>query len=114
MKVSVQIKPMSINAAFKGRRFKTPECEDYESDLWSLLPREEKVTGKVEIVYRFFLVNHSRTDYDNMIKVTQDIIVKKGYIEDDRKIYRATIEKIPSKEDRIEIEIYPLDTIKEQ
>lgn len=71
-----------------------------------LLPVREKVVGRVGIVYRFFLVNHSRTDWDNLVKITQDIIVKKGYIEDDRKIYKAEVEKIPSKKDAIEIEIY--------
>ena len=108
MKVSVPIKAMSVNDAFQGRRFKTPECKQYEEDLWMLLPRMEKVMGRVRIVYRFFLVNHALTDFDNLIKITQDILVKKGYIEDDRKIYDAHIQKIPSKEDSIEIEIYPI------
>lgn len=48
-------------------------------------------------------------DIDNLVKILQDVIVKKGYIEDDRLIYRMTVEKIPSKVDRIQIDIKSFD-----
>jgi len=37
--------------------------------------------------------------------VTQDLLVKCGYLEDDRHIYKSTIWKIPSKEDWMRITI---------
>ena len=102
------IKPISINEAFQGRRFKTKKCKKFEEDLSYLLPAKKCIPGKVQVRYKFYLKNHALTDYDNMIKVMQDSLVKKGYIEDDRKIYRAMIDKIPSKENFIEILIKEL------
>ncbi len=68
------------------------------------------ICGKIAVRYKFYLKNCARADYDNLIKVTQDIIVKKGWIEDDRKIYRAIIEKYPTKKDeRIEVELKEID-----
>ena len=100
------LKPISVNEAFQGRRFKTKECKHWERCFWQMLPQKGKVMGKVQVVYRFFLKNHASLDFDNLIKIMQDMMVKKGYIEDDRKIYRALIEKIPCKAyDKIEIEI---------
>lgn len=101
--IKVEIKPLSINDAFQGRRFKTKESKQFDMDMATILPRKEMIRGIVEIHYQFFMVNHSMADYDNVIKCFQDNLVKKGYIEDDRKIYRAVIDKIPSKEDYVKI-----------
>jgi hypothetical protein len=35
--MKIQIKPMSVNIAFQGRRFKTPLYKKYEKDLMLLL-----------------------------------------------------------------------------
>lgn len=104
--IEIHAKPLSINKAFQGRRFKTPECKQYEDLLWYLLPKREMIKGMVRIDYRFFLTNHKMQDSDNLIKVLQDMLVKKGYIEDDRLIYYHTVAKIPSKGvNKIQIEI---------
>jgi Holliday junction resolvase RusA-like endonuclease len=105
--IDINIKPLSVNKAFKGRHCKTPECKQYEDLLWYLLPKQAKIKGMVRVDYRFFLRNHKITDGSNLIKVLEDILVKKGYIEDDRFIYYHTVTKIPSKEDRIQIDIKP-------
>lgn len=67
--------------------------------------------GKIGVRYKFFLKNHASIDYDNLIKIMQDNLVKAGYMEDDRKIYKAYIEKIPCKYDKIEIEIFELEDV---
>lgn len=103
--VKIELTPISVNKAFQGRRFKTRDCKDFEEDFMAIAPKRKMIKGNVEIEYKFYLKNHSRTDYDNCIKITQDLLVKCGYIEDDRKIYKATIYKIPSKKDFIEIKI---------
>lgn len=103
--IKIELKPVSVNEAFKGRRFKTEICEDYENDFFKVAPKREMIKGKIEIEYKFYMVNHGLSDYDNYIKITQDLLVKCGYIEDDRKIYKATIYKIPSKKNYIEIKI---------
>ena len=105
IKVEIPIKPISVNQAFQGRRFNTPEKKAFEQQVDLLLPPKEMIKGKISIHYKFYLKNHSRIDYDNCLKVVQDCLVTKGYFEDDRKIYKALIEKIESKEDKIVIEI---------
>lgn len=107
--IEIPLKPLSVNRAFRGRHFKTEECKHYEECLWYLLPKQKKVLGKVHVLYRFFLKNHKMMDIDNLVKVLQDVIVKKGYIEDDRLVYRMVVEKVPSLSDRIQIEIKSFD-----
>lgn len=111
MEITIPLKAFSINDAFKGRHYKTKDCKDYEEDFFKVAPRKEMIKGMVEIEYEFFMKNHASVDYDNLIKVTQDLLVKCGYLEDDRHIYKATIWKIPSKEDRMRITIGQLTHI---
>ena len=111
MEIIIPLKAFSINNAFKGRHFKTKDCKNYEDDFFRVAPRKEMLKGVVEIEYQFFMKNHASVDYDNLIKVTQDLLVKCGYLEDDRKIYKATILKIPSKEDYMRITIRQLTQI---
>ncbi len=101
----IELKPISINEAFQGKRFKTKKCKDFENDFMLLAPKRKMIKGRVEVKYKFYMKNHSRADYDNVIKVVQDLIVECGYIEDDRKIYKATIYKIPSDKDYMDIKI---------
>lgn len=117
IKANIQILPISINKAFRGRRFKTQECKNWERDFQYLLQRKKIIKGKVGIIYRFFLHNDKTTDYDNLIKVLQDNLVKAEYIEDDRKIYQVYIEKYPIQKnlpDEIEIQIYPIEIFTEK
>ena len=110
MKLAINLRPLSSNQAWQGRRFKTPDYHSFERDVSLLLPfNKTPIEGRLEVRYRFYLKNHSRSDYDNCIKSLQDVLVKLGYISDDRKIYKAVIEKIPSGTDRIEVEIIALE-----
>lgn len=104
--IEIPIKALSNNEAWMGRRFKSKKYKQYESDVDKLLPRAKNtIKGEVEIHYTFYIKNYGMTDVDNLIKETQDIIVKKGYIEDDRKVIFLSAEKIKSKEEKIIIEI---------
>lgn len=104
---NLPIKPLSINAAFQGRRFKTKECNQYCKDVMTLLPKGKLTEGLVEVRYLFCLTNWKMTDGDNLVKVLQDCIVKAKLISDDRKIMRYVIEKWPAKENSIVVEIVP-------
>ena len=104
-KFVLEIKPLSVNALWQGRRFKTEEYKNYSDSVAFLLPKAEMIKGYVEIHYRFFLRNWKRTDGDNLVKGLQDILVKAGFIEDDAKIMKYVIEKIPCEENKIEVEI---------
>lgn len=109
--ISVEVKPLSNNRMWQGRRFKTPEYEAYERELGFLLPRGvAPVLGRVEVRYRFFVKNDKLADADNMVKPLQDILVKRGFIEDDRFIYRFSVEKFHAESPRIEVEILPYTT----
>ena len=95
----IKIKPLSTNAAWQGRRFKTREYIAYEKELFTLLPKQIKIPdGKLEINYVFGLSNKN-TDYDNYIKQFQDVLTKK-YQFNDNKIYKALINKVDVKKGR--------------
>lgn len=108
MKFTVQVKPLTSNRAWQGRRFKSKEYKSYEDELLWILPKNiQPMDGPIEIRYRFFMRNHKLADWDNPIKPLQDVLVKSGIIRDDRFIYRGVGEKIPSDRDYFEVEIVP-------
>lgn len=106
LQLTLHVKPLSINDATRGRHFPTAAKRDYETRLRYSLPKVA-VVGKpyYRIEYDFFLVNFHMTDYDNLVKVTQDCLVKKGIITDDRLIVDARIRKFPADKDRIVIRV---------
>lgn len=103
--VEIPVKPLSVNKAFQGRRFKTKDCKDFERDVSLFLPPKKMIAGDVEMVLEFYLKNHRRTDVSNLVKILEDILVKRGYIEDDRKIYHLDLYKYEAEEDSINIYI---------
>ena len=91
MKGTINIKPISANIAFKGRKFKTDKYVGYEKELLLKLPnfRLEKRKLKLSVVFGF---SSKLQDLDNSIKQTQDVLVKK-YGVDDRYIYELNLRK---------------------
>jgi Holliday junction resolvase RusA-like endonuclease len=87
----LNIKPISVNECYRGRRFKTPKLEKYKEDLNYLLPRLKIPEGKLKVHYKFGLSSKA-SDYDNCIKSFQDCLQDK-YGFNDNKIYKAIIEK---------------------
>lgn len=65
------------------------------------------VGGMVEIFYTFHLKHHKTTDTSNLIKLLEDVMVKKGLIDDDRFVYRFHAEKKPAEVESIDIYILP-------
>lgn len=112
MKIKLDIKPLSINKAFQGRRFKTPEYDDYTDLVSGLLQAQKRMFNLTKrdyniytVSYNFYLVNHKKTDLDNMVKLITDLLVLNGFIKDDRMIYSMNLKKIPSDKDWVEIDI---------
>jgi hypothetical protein len=104
--ITINIKPLSVNEAWQGKRFKTPALKRYTRDVFLLLPKLESIpTGKLRFDYKFYLSN-AGADYDNPIKPIQDIICAKykhlGL--NDNQIYFSTIEKILVKKGQEKIE----------
>jgi Holliday junction resolvase RusA-like endonuclease len=95
----LNVKPLSINKAFQGRRFKTPEYKNYEEECLLLINslkksfKEKKISGLIVITYDFYLKNFNLSDVGNMEKLLSDIVVKAGLIDDDRFVKRFILEK---------------------
>jgi Holliday junction resolvase RusA-like endonuclease len=106
MRLTLHVKALSVNDAFRGRHFPTAAKKQYEESLHFALPKAHVAPGPFyRIAYDFYLVRFSTTDWDNCVKITQDCLVRRGIITDDRLIVDARVRKFPSKENRIEIEI---------
>ncbi len=99
------IKPLTVNKAWQGRRFKTKDYKIYEEEFLYLLKGCEKISGFVEVNYKLYLKYYSTSDVGNFEKLLTDIIVKAGMIDDDRFIKKMVLEKFKSDRDYIEIEI---------
>ena len=85
------IKPISVNQAWKGRRFKTNLYKDYESQMLKMLPDMKVNGGKLEIHF-IFAFSNKMADVTNPIKMTEDILTKK-YGFNDNMVYRMVVEK---------------------
>lgn len=105
--IVLEIKPLSINQAWMGRRFKTKKYKEYSEAISYLLLKYKHLCfdGYLNIYYKFYLKHWKTSDYDNFIKALQDVLIENGIIINDRYIMKAVIEKIPSTKDKIEIKI---------
>src|SRR3990167_1961409 len=93
IQVSLRTKPLSVNKVWQGRRFKTREYLDYEKEILYLLPHQKTMSGDVKVSIDFYLKSVKRSDVDNFVKPLLDILVKKKYIEDDRKVMELHLTK---------------------
>lgn len=98
MGIRLDVRPMSINAAYsirKGRKLKTKEYRTYETKVLVLL-----TTKKIKIdlpdkgeLYLFLKIGvSSRFDLDNAIKPFLDILQKKFNFNDNR-VTKISLEK---------------------
>jgi Holliday junction resolvase RusA-like endonuclease len=77
----INIKPLSVNQAWCGKRFKTNLYKQYEHDVLLLLPKIKIV----EPPYRLNLIvgfSNKASDIDNILKPFLDILQKKYGIND--------------------------------
>jgi Holliday junction resolvase RusA-like endonuclease len=86
----INIKPMSVNEAWQGKRYKTKKYKDYCSKLYLLLPKLETPHGKIEVHFIFGIT--SVCDVDNPLKPLIDILQKK-YSFNDKNIMKIIVEK---------------------
>ncbi len=111
MKFTIPVKPLSVNQAWKGRKFKTMDHKIYERDVAYFLPHDiETLKGELEVKYTFYLKNYKMSDAANFEKILSDILVSNRIMEDDRYIKRIICQKEPvtrSEDERIDIEIRP-------
>lgn len=85
------LKPLSLNAAYRGRRFSTPELKAYKQDISRLLYGSVVVAEKLVAWYEFG-VSTTNCDGDNLIKAFQDGLCEALGINDNR-IYEWHVRK---------------------
>jgi len=109
--VKVNIKPLSINACFQGKRFKTPKYKSYERELLFILKPYNVPKGNLKVSLTFGL-SSKLADLDNPVKAFIDILQKR-YLFNDRDIYEMNLKKVDVKKgfEFIEFDIESCDNI---
>lgn len=87
------IKPLSINEAFKGRRFKTHKYDKYIKDVLLMLPNELYIPKDNIKLFIEFGYSNSLSDIDNGLKCFIDCLQKK-YGFNDKLINELNVRKI--------------------
>ena len=93
--IKIKVKPLSLNHAYSGRRFSTPQLEDFKLEVMLLAPKIKVPEGKLSVKY-VFGVSTKNADGDNLIKCFQDSIAE-IYGFNDKQIYKWQVEKIDVK-----------------
>jgi len=91
----IDIKPLSVNKAWQGKRYKTKDYKTYEKAVYHLLPILTIPEGPLSIYLEFGFSN-SQADWDNPIKPFQDILQFK-YAFNDSRIHEAHVKKVKVK-----------------
>lgn len=90
--MTIEIKPLSVNQCWQGKRFKTPKYKAFEKEVLLLLPNNYEVPlGYLKLTLKWGF-SSKLSDWDNPIKPFQDILQKK-YKFDDKRIFKAVVEK---------------------
>jgi Holliday junction resolvase RusA-like endonuclease len=87
----IEIKPLSVNQAWQGRRFKTDKYKRYEQDCLMILPKLTVPEGMIKLTLHFGF-SSKNSDADNPVKCFVDILQKK-YGFNDSRIYEYSIKK---------------------
>lgn len=87
----INIKPMTINRAWKGRRFKTDEYRSWRTEMFYTLPKIEVPDPPFKVSFEFGF-STKNSDIDNPVKCCLDAIQDKYRI-NDRDVYRLEVEK---------------------
>ena len=102
-------KPLSINEAWQGKRFKTPTYKVYEEAILLQMPK-----GKIDVeqmlrIEFFFGFSNKASDLDNPVKLLLDIAQKK-YGFNDKNVFELNVRKciVNKGEEFIQMGIYPL------
>lgn len=95
MEVRVDIKPLSVNDAWQGRRFKTPAYRKYEEAVLLMLPKGKLPEPPYEVWYEWGFSN-MQSDVGNPEKCVSDILQKK-YGFNDNQIMQMHLRKVKVK-----------------
>jgi Holliday junction resolvase RusA-like endonuclease len=85
-------KPLSVNQAWQGKRFKTPIYKAYEKEMLLRMPAGKIETYQMLRVEFFFGFSNKASDLDNPVKLLLDIAQKK-YGFNDSNVYELNVRK---------------------
>lgn len=117
MKVKLDVKAMSVNRAWQGRRFKTTDYKDYERLLINELPDLDDYFNFEQPLHLtvIFGLSNMASDVDNGLKPFIDVMQKK-YEFDDKFIFGMEIDKhlVARGHEYIFFEILPYQAIRKK
>jgi len=106
----IPIKPITVNQAWCGRKFKTPKYKQWREDVgWLIRKRKPIKWCKIEL--DFYIKHFTTTDVDNLIKPILDALQENGVIENDKYIVSIKATKHRSVNERIIIKLHELDPL---
>lgn len=108
MNHKLQIKPLSVNEAFKGVKYKTDKYNSFIKNCLLQLPKTIVIPDSSNIKLTIeFGFSSKNSDIDNCVKSFVDCLVKK-YKVDDRYIYELHVFKaiVPKGSEYIKFRIY--------
>lgn len=89
----VNIKPLSVNEAWQGRKFKSPKYKVYEQELLFALPMTDINWDTLPLEVSLVVgMSNMASDIDNVVKPFIDVLQKK-YKFNDKYIFRLIVEK---------------------
>ena len=90
---TVVFKPMSVNEAWKGKRYRSDKYNAYKLAVGCLLPKHVIIPDGLLKVYYEFGLSSNGGDWDNPVKPLQDIL-QEAYQFNDSRIMEAYIKKV--------------------
>ena len=90
--IRIPVKPLSVNDAWKGKRYKSDAYHAYETEMLLRLPAGRLPDPPYRVHYEFGFSN-PQADFDNPCKPLGDILQRK-YGFNDKQIHEAHIRKV--------------------
>jgi Holliday junction resolvase RusA-like endonuclease len=102
-------KPLSVNQAWQGKRYKTPAYKDYEKAMILMMPKGNIESLEMLRIEFFFGFSNSASDLDNPVKLLMDIAQKK-YGFNDKNVFELNVRKclVKKGQEFIQMGIYNL------
>ena len=102
-------KPLSVNEAWQGKRFKTPDYKAYEETILLSMPKGKIDAEQMLRVEFFFGFSNKASDLDNPVKLLLDIAQKK-YGFNDKNVFELNVRKciVKKGDEFIQMGIYKL------
>jgi Holliday junction resolvase RusA-like endonuclease len=102
-------KPLSINQAWQGKRFKSPAYKIYEKEMLLLMPKAKIEIDQMLRIEFFFGFSNLVSDLDNPVKLLIDIAQKK-YGFNDKMVFELNVRKciVKKGEEFIHMAIYKM------